>query len=375
MIGELIPYLLILGVLVGASAFFSGSEVALFSLRRVDLQQMSESAGKSDRVVMRLLARPRRLIAIILIGNESVNVAVSAVVASMMPLIFPGRSDFALAMYATFAALPLLLFFGEITPKTVAIKTSVGWSRRSARVLWAWGLLVTPVRVVVRGLADLIARPFGGANRSQERELSEAEFKALVDAGSAEGQLDPRERRLIHRVFEFGDKTADQIMQPRKKIFALSYDLPMPRLIREVANGGYSRVPIYQKSQDRVRGILYAKDLVVEGTGLSQPRRLQELLHEPLFVPRRIPLERLFRIFKQRKIHMALVVNEYGRLVGLVTMEDLLEELFGEIHDEREQLKASVRRSTGVRLHTEPFSIVEATEAAAAIEAEAEEES
>jgi CBS domain containing-hemolysin-like protein len=124
-----------------------------------------------------------------------------------------------------------------------------------------------------------------------------------------------------------------------------------------------------------VRGILYAKDLVVEGTGLSQPRRLQELLHEPLFVPRRIPLERLFRIFKQRKIHMALVVNEYGRLVGLVTMEDLLEELFGEIHDEREQLKASVRRSTGVRLHTEPFSIVEATEAAAAIEAEAEEES
>ena len=105
-------------------------------------------------------------------------------------------------------------------------------------------------------------------------------------------------------------------------------------------------MPIYQKSLDRIRGIVYAKDLVVQGTGLSAPRRLGDLLHEPLFVPRTTPNERLFRLFKQRKIHMAVVVDEYGKVVGLVTMEDLLEELFGEIYDEREQMKAAVCPAT-----------------------------
>ncbi len=357
MLSAVVPYLVPLVLLVAASAFFSGTEVALFSLRRVDRQQMADSDKKADKLVTKFIARPRRAIAILLIGNETVNVAVSAVIASMVPAIFPHYGEVKLALIATVFALPLLLFFGEITPKTIAMKTSVGWSRTAARPLWIFGILVTPLRIVVGGVASLVARPFGGHGAGAgKRDLSEAEFKALVDAGSAEGEVDARERRLIHRVFEFGDKTAEQVMLPRRSIYALSYDLPMPRLIREVAAGGYSRVPIYERSQDRIRGILYAKDLVVESASLSGPRRLKELLHEPLFVPRNVPLERLFRIFKQRKTHMALVVNEYGKLIGLVTMEDLLEELFGEIFDEREQQKASVVHR--VRLSTAPVELV-----------------
>lgn len=355
------PYLLLLLALVSASAFFSGSEVALFSLRRVDRQKLARREHSSDRLVLRMISQPRRLIATLLIGNELVNVSVGAVMAGMVPHLFPDRSELQLALIATLLALPLLLLFGEITPKTVAIKTPMGWARRCARPLWLFGFIVSPIRVVVRVLADLVMRPFHGHTFSNvPTELSEEEFKTLVDAGMAEGEVDVGERRLIQRVFEFGDKTVDQIMLPRTKIFALAYDLPAARLVAEVARGGYSRVPIYQKSLDSIRGIIYAKDLVVQGTGLSAPRKLSELLHEPLFVPRTVPIERLFRLFKQRKVHMAIVVNEYGRVVGLVTMEDLLEELFGEIADEREQQKAKAK--AGVRLVTEPVVRVVASD-------------
>jgi putative hemolysin len=343
-LGEILRYAIPLVVLIAASAFFSGSEVALFGLRRVDREQLVRSDRPSDSLVVRMLAKPRQLIATLLIGNEVVNVSVSAVVASLVSSLYPAGSELELALFATSTAVLLLLFLGEITPKTIAIKTSLGWSRKAARPLWLFGTIVTPLRWVVRLVADLLMRPFGGSTlQAMPRDLSEAEFKALVDASSALGEVDARERRFIHRVFEFDDKTVAQVMMPRKKIFALAYDLPTARLVEAIAAGGFSRVPIYKKSLDQVRGIVYAKDLVIQGIGMAAPRRLVDLLHEPLFVPRTIPIERLFRIFKQRKIHMAIVVNEYGKVVGLVTMEDLLEELFGEIYDEREQQKASVR--------------------------------
>lgn len=344
LLGELTPYLLVLAALVGASSFFSGTEVAMFSLRRVDRAQMAGSGRATDSLVIRLLSRPRRLIATLLIGNEVVNVSVSVVLAGMAPILYPGRDDVSLALLTTFTALPILLLVGEITPKTMAMKTSRAWARHASRTLWLFGALVTPARMVVLLAADVLMWPFGGSTRQgMLRDLSEEEFRTLVDAGSAEGQVDARERRLIHRVFEFGDKTVAQVMEPRDKVFALAYDLPFARLVREVAARGFSRVPIYQKTLDDVVGVLYAKDLLGHTARPAARRRLGELLHEPLYVPPSLPVARLFRIFKQRKIHLALVVNEYGKLVGMVTMEDLLEELFGEIRDERESQKARAR--------------------------------
>lgn len=335
------PSLIVIGVLILCSAFFSGTEVAMFSLRRVDRQLMARSQKSTDSVVLRLLAKPRRLIATLLIGNELVNISISVTVASMVPPLLPEMGDVGLTLVATGATLPLLLLFGEITPKAIAYRTARSWSRAAAGPLSLFMVAVTPIRLVVHGITSVLMRPFTATPAGQTAaELSAEEFKALVDAGSAEGEVNARERRLIHRVFEFGDKTADQVMQPRKRIFALAYDLPTARLIKEIAAGGYSRVPIYHKSLDRVLGIIYAKDLVVQGTGLSAPRKLSDLLHEPLFVPRTMRVERVFRIFKQRKTHMAIVVNEYGKTIGLITMEDLLEELFGEISDERERQKA-----------------------------------
>ena len=341
-----IPYILLLAALVGASAFFSGTEVAMFSLRRVDREQMLRSERRADQLVSRLLARPRRLIATILVGNEFVNVSVSVTAAAITHRLFFGASELGLTLIATALALPLLLFFGEITPKTVAFKTAPAWSRLASRPLHIFGYAIAPVRGLVKLIADLIVRPFGGATlQAVPKDLSEDEYKALVDAGSAEGEVDARERRLIHKVFEFGDKKVADVMIPRERVFALSYDLPVARLVEEIGARGYSRVPIYQKSFDNIRGVVYARDLVLPGVGLQPPGVLAELLHEPLFVPQTLPAERLFRIFKTKKKHLAIVVTEYGKVAGLVTMEDLLEELFGEIRDERELLKSAALRA------------------------------
>lgn len=344
--------LIVIAGLLCCSMFFSGTEVAMFGLRRVDREMLGQGKRSSDRLILSMLARPRRLIATILCGNESINVSMSAVMAGLVGDLFPGRSEAELAMLATAIALPLLLFIGEITPKTIAFKAPVPWSRAAVRPLWLFGFVVTPLRLVVTSIAGVLTRPFGGAGgRSAQRDqLSEAEFKALVDAGSEEGQVDARERRLIHKVFEFGDKTVAEAMVPRARVFALSYELPVARLTQEIAARGFSRVPIYQKTMDNIRGVLHAKDLLIQGTPGTPIRRLQELLHEPLFVPQTTPLERMFRLFKQRKMHMALVVNEYGKLAGLVTMEDLLEQLFGDIRDEREAQKARAQaRAAGTQ--------------------------
>ncbi|GAB4520107.1 MAG: hemolysin family protein [Haliangiales bacterium] len=345
-LGDIGTYILILFGLVTASGFFSGTEVAMFSLRRVDREQMARSTRRTDTLVARLLARPRRLIATLLLGNELVNVSVSAVIAGMAPLLYPGRDEVTLALLATFTALPILLLLGEITPKTIAIKTAASWSRNASRPLWLFGLVVTPLRMLVLAAADLLLWPFGGSTRQgMLRDLSEEEFRRLVDAGNAEGEVDAREQRFIHSVFEFGDKTVAEVMEPRDRIFALSARLSFPQLMREVVARGFSRVPIYDRGLHQIRGILHAKDLLIESIRPASERRpLGGFLHEPLYVPPSLKLETLFRDFKQRKSHMALVVDEHGRLVGLITMEDLLEELFGEIRDEREFQKARPRQ-------------------------------
>ncbi len=328
--------------LVVLSAFFSGSEVALFSMRRVDRREIADSSTAVDKILFGMLRWPRRLIATILIGNEVVNVSVSVLVASVVPMLFDTNGGVSQALVSTAVALPLLLVFGEIVPKSVALKKPKVWAKAAAFPLRVWWVAITPVRFVVRGAVQILTFPLGGvAKQWDPPQMSELEFRTLVDQSNAEGQVDEHEQSLIHRVFEFGDKTVKEVMTPRAKIFALSYDVTRGQLVKAVGSRGYSRVPIYQKSLDNIRGVLYARDLVVHTRETKQPGGLQTLLHEPLFVPYTIPCARLFRVFQHRKIHMALVVNEYGKLSGLVTMEDLLEELFGEIRDEREQQKTS----------------------------------
>jgi len=348
-LAELASSLLVVGLLVVASAFFSGTEVAMFSLRRAERQRMARSERGADKLVTRLVAHPRRLIATVLLGNETANVSLSAVMAGVGQQLFEGQPELSIALLTTAITLPILLLVGEITPKTIAIKTAPGWSRMSARPLWVFGVLITPLYWVVNTISGALIRAFGVDSRQPgpSRAMGEDEFRTLVDAGNAEGEIDARERRLIHRVFEFGDKRVSQVMVGRDKAFMLSSKMPVARMVAEVSQRGYSRVPVYQQNRDDILGVLFAKDLVLVGTGQDSSRRIADLLHTPLYVPRSMKLERLFGLFKDRRTHMAVVVDEYGQFLGLVTMEDLLEELFGPIRDEKE-VRARARTNAGL---------------------------
>ena len=252
---------------------------------------------------------------------------------------------------ATAVMVPLILFFGEMTPKSVALRLGERWARVVSLPLSAAGVPdhagARLAAVDRRRRADVVgARPM-----TREEGLREEEFRSLVDVGSEEGELQVAERRLIHNVFEFGDTTVGKVMTPADKVFALPYEMPLGAHGRgRSRTERYSRVPIYKTAKAargsdgkrpargamEVVGILLAKDLTGYSWGALEGHTVQDLLHPVLFVPRTTKCDQLFREFQRKRTHVALVVDEYGRLAGLVTMEDLLEELFGEIADEKE---------------------------------------
>jgi putative hemolysin len=330
------------------SALCSATEIALFSIRRLERGQLAQSKRLLDRRILAMLERPRRVTETLLIGSEACNAVLAVLAFAKL------RERFALwpAMGLAIAvALPLIVLITDITANTLAGKAPLAWSRLCVLPLDALRVAVLPLRLVIRAATAVVLGPFGAAARHRpSHDLSEEEFRTLVDAGSVQGQVDPRERRLIHRVFEFNDKNVGQVMTPRDRIFALSYDLPAQRLVKELAARGFSRVPIYQRSLDNVRGILNAKDLVRTTAGQPLGRPLGELLHEPLFVPRTTPVKRLFLTFKQKKVHMAIVVSEYGKVLGLVTMDDLLAQIFGRLRDERADLQDTIPPWRGARM-------------------------
>jgi len=330
--------LLLFFLLVLMSGFFAGSETALFSLGPVHQMKLEEEGRPRAGLVKQLLAQPRRLIATLFIGNELVNIAASAIMASTMHRLLSTRGQLLVTVVSTAVSVTLILFIGEITPKNLAVRMVDRWSCAAARPLWLLAIVVTPVRFVIEKIADAVVHLLGRrVPAARSIAVGEGEFLTMVDVVKEEGELDESEQKLIHNVFQFGDRRVSEVMTPVERIFALSYNLPLTRIVQEVRDHIYSRVPVYQGARDRIVGLLYAKDLIQAAYRSGRrPLRLQDLLHPGYFIPKTTKCEQLFREFRRRRTHLALVVNEYGRFVGLVTMEDLLEELFGEIKDEKE---------------------------------------
>jgi putative hemolysin len=338
-----------LALLVGA-AFFAGSETALFSLSRVQREALGRKEDRTSRRVLLLLGQPRRLIVTIIVANELINIGNSSISATLTARLLPGLSEMQRVVVATAAIVPLILLFGEMAPKSLAIRLGERWARVVAAPLVLFQYLITPVRVILSLISGAVLAVFGAANQPVEAGVREEEFRALVDMGSEEGELQVAERRLIHNVFEFGDTPVGKVMTQADRVFALPYEMPLGRMVEAISEQHYSRVPIYRggrldgkaraagkRAPLEVVGIIHAKDLVTYASRGLEGHTVQDLLHPPFFVPRTTTCDRLFREFQRRKTHIALVVDEYGRLLGVVTMEDLLEELFGEIGDEKER--------------------------------------
>jgi putative hemolysin len=233
---------------------------------------------------------------------------------------------------------PILIVAGEITPKVFAIKNSLRFSILVARPINGFIKFISPLRWLFKGISGVIIDLLRGKEVAPSNIIKEDVVRTLVDVGEKDGVLETTERELIHKVFDFGDTPVYQIMTPRPDIFSLSSDLSLEDVLDQVRQSRRSRIPIYKDNPDNIIGILYTKDLL--GSYQFQENELKkgwhDLLRDPYFVPWSKKGLALFKDFQKKKIHMAIVVDEYGGIAGLVTMEDLLEELFGEIGEEPE---------------------------------------
>jgi putative hemolysin len=300
------------------SAMLAASETALFALARMESTRQ-KLARHVREAVERMMARPLESLLVIIGLNEASNVFAECLATTCL-LTWLGPIG---AWVSVPLMLALVLIFADITPKTFALGFPAGIARVTGRPLATLSTLLHPV---VKWLVPAIEPP-------RPAPVSEEEFKALLRAGEVLGEVEPQERELIHKVFDFGDRRVVEIMTPREKIFWLDVNTPPERLISEVIRGHFSRVPVYREHPDNTVGILHVKDLVTRRLELS-PVRLERLIRPAYFVPPTKSLGELFDEMRRGRFQLAIVVDEYERVVGLITLEDLLEELFGEISDE-----------------------------------------
>ncbi len=329
-------------VLMGLSGFFSSAETSLFSLSKIQLEQMRRDDHPSLGRIERLLSQPRRLIVTILIGNEFVNVAASVISAAIVIQLLGAEDKFV----NLFIMVPILLLVGEITPKTLAIRNNVAFAAFQSKYIALFANLISPLRWLVRHAADRVTTLIVGKERSRANIVTEDMVRTLAREAVGEGVLNPVEARYIDHIFEFGDKTVEDVMTPRSNVLFLPADMALGDMLQELRRTRRTKVPVYQENRNNILGILYARDLLgMEPDELSRlDENRRQLLRPPYFVPETKLASELFHTFRKRKLSLALVVDEYGGVTGLVSMEDLLECIFGDIPSASDAVSATPYR-------------------------------
>ena len=327
-------------VLVLCSALLTGAEAAYFSLGRSRLRELASQQGEAHHPLAPLLERPHELLVTLLVGITVVNIGASALAASVAGKLF-GRVGLGVAIGGmTF----LLSVFGEVLPMTLAVDRPRRFSSLVSRpVVWL-SIVLTPVRVLLGGLTALTLRVVGSERPAGSPEVTEEELRTLVDVGASEGVVERAEREMIHKVFELEDTIVRHVMVPRPDMFCLDVNAPPESILPQLREHLHSRVPVFEDSVDQIVGVLYTKELLPYVRGLPADFDLRAHLHPPYFVPESKRADALLREFQAKKLHLAIVVDEYGGTAGLVTLEDLLEELVGEIRDEFDEEERLIQK-------------------------------
>jgi CBS domain containing-hemolysin-like protein len=317
--------LLALILLVFLSGFFSGSETALVSVNRIRLKKLAEEGKAEAAMVEKLLDQPNKLLATILVGNNLVNIAAASIATSMAISYFGSRGVGIATGIMTF----LILVFGEVTPKSYAIQNAEKISLRIVRPMnFLVSVLYPLVRLLIALTKPVITRLSGEMHLTPY--ITEEEIKMLVEVGEREGVIEKGEKEMIHGVFKFGDMEAKEVMVPRIDMECLNINDTLQKAIDNVINTGHSRFPVYEKNIDNIVGVLNSKDLF----GKPLEESIRDLVRPAYYIPESKKLDEILREMQERKTQIAIVVDEYGGTLGLVTLEDILEEIVGEIMDE-----------------------------------------
>ncbi len=321
-------------LLLGTSAFFSGSETALFNLKRQDVEKLKHDLAPSSRLIVRLLAKPKRLLITILTGNTIVNVAL----ASMAAIITAGiakRSGvnqiIALAI-ETIVLTVILVILGEITPKVLAIRHSLGFASRIAGTLSFIFRLFSPLAHIVYTLVEKMVNLIG--IQPEENFTSDEEIRALVELGQDQGVIGEEEKEMIHSVIEFGDTQAKEIMIPRPDVLMFHTEMSRDEVLNIIRESGYSKYPLYRDQIDQIKGIVFIKDILPYLHSSTHRINLERLARPAMFVPEHQHIDELLRDMQNQKQKLAIVVDEYGGFSGMIAVEDIIEEVLGDLKDE-----------------------------------------
>ncbi len=326
-------------VLIGLSAFFSGSEAAFFSLSKEMIERLKESTTKSSQRIVRLLKQPRHLLITILAGNTIVNVG-AATIAALFTADLCARFEIAakIALFAEVIVVTLvLLIFGELSPKIFAVKNAYKFALMVSIPLTIIRLILYPIILLLNSFPTLISGLM--ATRVKKHLLSKEELKTLIEVSEEKGTLEEDEKEMIHSIFEFSKTTAKEIMVPRIDMICADQATPLSELIDLIKSRGHTRIPLYDEKVDNILGVIHAKELLPFINDPGQQVDLVSLAMPALFIPESKPIDELLKDFQIEKQHMAIVVDEYGGTAGLITLEDVIEEIVGEIQDEYDSEK------------------------------------
>lgn len=327
---------ILLFLLLVCSALISGAEVALFSLTKTDIEEGLEANSKRIQIIAKLLERPKKLLATILVSNNFINIAIVILFAYLSEFVF-FNIDVIFDLYFFKISLKfllevilitfLILLFGEILPKIYANRNKLKFAIFMAYPLRVLDVLLTPISMPMRGVTLAIHKKLG----KQKSNLSVDQLSQALELTS-EDDTTKEEQKILQGIVSFGNTDTKQVMRPRIDIFALNIEQKYAEIMPEIISKGYSRIPVYRDNIDTIEGVLYVKDL------LPYIDRKQfdwsSLLREPFFVPENKKLDDLMAEFQEKKVHLAVVVDEYGGTSGLISLEDIIEQIVGDISDE-----------------------------------------
>lgn len=330
-----------IALLVGLilSAFFSASETALMSINRIRLRQKMDEKNKSALLIGKMLEKPDRLLSAILVGNNVVNIAASALATSIAIRLFGNKGVGIATGIMTF----LVLVFAEITPKSLAAANSERISFLVARPIYAIMIVFAPLVHVLTAITGLILQITGMSRKHHRPHVTEEELKTMMDVSHEEGVLEGDEKRLLEKVFEFGDEQVRYVMIPRTEVTAVDMDSTYDEVKAAFEQKHCSRLPVYEETLDSIVGILHIKDFFLHA-GDRPSFQMTDLIRKPYYTIESKRIADLFEEMRNQKVQMAIVVDEYGGTAGIITTQDIVEVIFGDIDDEHDPDNSQVER-------------------------------
>ncbi|MGC8820136.1 MAG: hemolysin family protein [Fervidobacterium sp.] len=348
--------ILVVVLLIIFSAFFSASETALTSVSRHKLRNLAKSKQEDEEKSE--LHVFNKILTALLISNNLVNILASSIAAVMFSQLI--RNESLAAVISTIVMTFLLLVFGEITPKILSRQNSEMFFEKSMKVVVPLSGLLSPFVKFFISISNFVVKAFGGQTVSDAPFITMDDIASYLEIGREEGSIDHEEGLMIERTIAMDETLVKEIMIPRIDIVAVEETQTLDEVVKVIIEEEYSRIPVYRETIDNIVGICYAKDILSfiaqRGTQVMEKIRVKELMRVPLFVPEVMPVSELLKEFKTKKVHMAIVVDEYGGTAGIVTMEDILEEIFGEIMDEYDE-----NENTGIKKLDENTYLADAT--------------